>query len=121
MELSGATAVTGLFVAPNSDGRLIARAAAGLFISKDFGDHWTAFAFPLPASDVNDIALPLTSLRLFSSAPALVCTPLPMVVLIGTQTLVVFPLPLSIQSYMVLTKRLMPWNMAGYMRRTIWY
>jgi photosystem II stability/assembly factor-like uncharacterized protein len=26
-------------------------------MSTDFGDHWAALAFPLPASDVNDIAL----------------------------------------------------------------
>ncbi len=69
VDLSSATAVTGLFVAPNSDGRLIARADAGLFISKDFGDHWTPFAFPLPASDVNEVALPVDQ-----SAPIFVGT-----------------------------------------------
>jgi hypothetical protein len=46
-----------LFAAANTDGRLIAKASGGLFESKDFGAHWTAFAFPLPSSDVNAVAL----------------------------------------------------------------
>jgi hypothetical protein len=61
--------VTGLFIAPNFDGRLIARASAGLFASKDFGDHWAPLAFPLPSSDVNDLALPADA-----SAPLLAAT-----------------------------------------------
>jgi photosystem II stability/assembly factor-like uncharacterized protein len=56
-DLPGAAAVTALYIAPNYDGRLIARALTGLFMSTDFGDHWAALPFPLPASDVNDIAL----------------------------------------------------------------
>ncbi len=57
-DVSGpSTAVTGLYVPPNSDGRLIARAATGLFFSKDYGDHWEQLGFPLPASDVNDVAI----------------------------------------------------------------
>jgi photosystem II stability/assembly factor-like uncharacterized protein len=54
-------AVTALYVAPNGDGRLVARASAGLFESKDFGDRWTPLAFPLPASEVNGVALPATA------------------------------------------------------------
>jgi photosystem II stability/assembly factor-like uncharacterized protein len=68
-EIPGSTAVTALYVAPNSDGYLIARSAAGLFVSKDFGDHWARLAFPLPASDVNDIAIPADQ-----SAPLLAAT-----------------------------------------------
>jgi len=54
----GSAGVSALYFAPNFDGRMIARAAAGLFSSKDSGDHWTEIRFPLPASDVNDIAIP---------------------------------------------------------------
>jgi photosystem II stability/assembly factor-like uncharacterized protein len=57
-ELPGAGAVYALFGAPNADGRLIARAASSLFVSKDFGTHWEPFTFPLPASDVNAVAMP---------------------------------------------------------------
>lgn len=57
-EIPGASAVSALFSAPNADGRLIVRAASGLFASSDFGAHWTPLAFPLPPSDVNDIAIP---------------------------------------------------------------
>jgi photosystem II stability/assembly factor-like uncharacterized protein len=56
-ELPVAGAVTSLYLAPNSDGRLIARTSSGLASSKDFGDHWTALAFPLPSSDVYDVAI----------------------------------------------------------------
>jgi photosystem II stability/assembly factor-like uncharacterized protein len=62
-------AVSGLYAAPNHDGRLIARASAGLYQSKDFGVHWMPLAFPLPASDVNEVALPSTD-----SLPILVAT-----------------------------------------------
>jgi photosystem II stability/assembly factor-like uncharacterized protein len=51
-------AVTGLYAAPNGDGRLVARASAGLFESKDFGDHWAPLSFPLPSGEVNAVALP---------------------------------------------------------------
>jgi photosystem II stability/assembly factor-like uncharacterized protein len=53
-------AVTALYAAPNGDGRLVARASAGLFESKDFGDHWTPLSFPLPSGEVNAVALPAT-------------------------------------------------------------
>lgn len=66
---AAATAVTGLYVPPNSDGRMIARAAAGLFFSKDYGDHWERLEFPLPASDVNDIAISADQ-----NAPLLIAT-----------------------------------------------
>lgn len=59
-DIPASMAVTGLYAAPNNDGRLIARASAGLFESKDFGDHWAPFSFPLPASDVNEVAIPAT-------------------------------------------------------------
>jgi len=36
---------------------LIARAAGGLFISKDYGEHWAELRFPLPSPDVNEIAI----------------------------------------------------------------
>ncbi len=62
-------AVTALYSAPNSDGQLIARAAGGLYVSKDFGDHWTIMPFPLPASDINQIAIPADP-----AAPLLVAT-----------------------------------------------
>jgi photosystem II stability/assembly factor-like uncharacterized protein len=58
LEMNGAAEVSGLFASANSDGRLIARTTAGLYFSKDCGDHWDKLAFPLPASDVNDVAIP---------------------------------------------------------------
>jgi photosystem II stability/assembly factor-like uncharacterized protein len=69
VELPEALAVTGLFVSPNSDGRLFARAVNGLYASSDFGDHWAKYSFPLPASDINDIAMPVSH-----DAPLLVAT-----------------------------------------------
>lgn len=68
-EIPGSTAVTALYSPPNSDGRLIVRAAGGLFVSTDYGEHWTQLAFPLPVSDVNDVAIPADE-----SAPLLVAT-----------------------------------------------
>ncbi len=68
-EIAGSSAVTALYSAPNSDGYLIARAAAGLYVSKDFGDHWVTLTFPLPSSDVNDVAIPAEQ-----GAPLLVAT-----------------------------------------------
>jgi photosystem II stability/assembly factor-like uncharacterized protein len=68
-ELPGAVSVSGLFIAPNSDGRLFARAANGLYFSNDFGDHWAKYNFPLPAADINDIAIPVSH-----DAPLLVAT-----------------------------------------------
>ena len=68
-ELPSALGVTGLFVAPNSDGRLFARAANALYFSNDFGDHWTKYNFPLPATDINDIAMPVSH-----ESPLLVAT-----------------------------------------------
>ena len=67
--LPTALGVTGLFVAPNSDGRLFARAANGLYFSNDFGDHWAKYNFPLSAGDINDIAIPVSH-----DAPLLVAT-----------------------------------------------
>lgn len=68
-DVPGSAAVTALYFAPNSDGRIIARAAGGVFDSKDYGDHWTEIRFPLPASDINDIAIPADS-----SSPLLIAT-----------------------------------------------
>jgi len=67
--LPGSLAVTGLFVAPNSDGRLFARATNAVFFSSDYGLHWTKYNLPLPATDINDIAIPVTQ-----NAPLLVAT-----------------------------------------------
>ena len=56
-EIPGSTAVTALYTAPVSSGYLIVRAASGLFASNDYGDHWNALSFPLPVSDLNDLAI----------------------------------------------------------------
>lgn len=58
LQMNDASEVTALYSSANSDGRLIARTPLGLYMSKDCGDHWDKLAFPLPASDVNDIAIP---------------------------------------------------------------
>lgn len=55
-EIPGASAVTALFFGPNGSS-IIARVATGLFISKDFAEHWTPLSFPLPSSDINEIAI----------------------------------------------------------------
>jgi photosystem II stability/assembly factor-like uncharacterized protein len=68
-EVPGSFAVTALYSAPNSDGHLIMRAAGGLYVSKDYGDHWTAMPFPVPASDVKDVAIPADE-----TSPVLVAT-----------------------------------------------
>ncbi|MBV9227610.1 MAG: hypothetical protein JOY85_26555 [Acidobacteriaceae bacterium] len=56
-EIPGSAAVTALYGGVTNSGTLIARAANGLYVSKDAGDHWSPMSFPLPPSDVNDIAL----------------------------------------------------------------
>ena len=56
-EIPGLTAVTALYGERTVSGMLMARAANGLYISKDAGSHWSPLAFPLPPSDVNDVAL----------------------------------------------------------------
>lgn len=61
--------VTGLYFAPNFDGRMIARTPGGIFASKDYGDHWMEIRLPVPASDINDIAIPVDE-----KAPLLVAT-----------------------------------------------
>ncbi len=68
-EVPGSAAVTALYGGFTDSGTLIARAANGLYLSKDAGDHWTPVPFPLPPSDVNDIALGTDS-----SLPLLVAT-----------------------------------------------
>jgi photosystem II stability/assembly factor-like uncharacterized protein len=67
--LPGSLAVTGFFVAPNSDGRLFARATNAVFFSSDYGLHWSRYNIPLPAADINDIAIPVTQ-----NAPLLLAT-----------------------------------------------
>lgn len=56
-EIPGAAAVTALYGESAHSGTLIARAANGFYISRDAGSHWAPFSFPLPPSDVNDMAL----------------------------------------------------------------
>jgi photosystem II stability/assembly factor-like uncharacterized protein len=68
-EITGSSAVTALYASPSADGCLIARGAGGLYSSKDYGDHWTELPFPIPVSDVNDIAVPP-----IDGAPLLVAT-----------------------------------------------
>ncbi len=68
-EVTGSNGVSALYSAPNFNGYLIARAAGALFVSKDFGDHWAEMFFPLPVSDVNDVAIPADT-----TAPLLVAT-----------------------------------------------
>ncbi len=68
-ELTGSTAVYGLFLSPAPDGRMIARAGGGLYESNDFGAHWDQLSFPLPVSEVNDVAIAPDQ-----SAPLLVAT-----------------------------------------------
>ena len=72
-DMPGSVGVSALFAAANGDGRLIAKASGGLFESKDFGANWASFAFPLPASDVNAVALPNDN-----NSPILVATRLGM-------------------------------------------
>lgn len=67
--IPGALSVIALFIAPNSDGRLMARATNGLYFSNDFGDHWERYSFPLPTGDINDIAMPVSH-----DSPLLVAT-----------------------------------------------
>lgn len=67
--LPGAGGVTALFVAPNSDGRLFARATNAIYYSSDYGLHWAKYNFPLPAGDMNDMAIPVSQ-----GAPLLVAT-----------------------------------------------
>ena len=55
--ISGSPAVTALYFAPDFTGDLIARAADGLFVSKDCGEHWESMAFPLKVSDIKEIAV----------------------------------------------------------------
>jgi photosystem II stability/assembly factor-like uncharacterized protein len=57
-DLPASSGVIALYSAPNHEGYLVARGPAGLLISKDHGDHWSELSFPLPVSEVNDIAVP---------------------------------------------------------------
>jgi photosystem II stability/assembly factor-like uncharacterized protein len=67
--VAGSSAVTGLYPSPANEGRMVARADAGLYLSKDYGDHWTSLNFPNPSADVKDVAVPEDA-----SAPILVAT-----------------------------------------------
>ena len=55
--LPGSPAVYALYSSSDPRGRLVARAASGLFLSKDCGEHWEELHFPQPVSDVNEIAV----------------------------------------------------------------
>ncbi len=68
-ELTGSTAAYVLYLPPVPDGRLVVRAGGGLYESKDFGDHWSQLYFPLPVSEMNDLALGADQ-----AAPILVAT-----------------------------------------------
>lgn len=68
-DVPGSPGVMAVYFSPNSNGYLIARAAGGLFESKDYGDHWAEIRFPLPPSDINEIAIPADA-----NAPLLVAT-----------------------------------------------
>lgn len=69
IDVPGTTAAGTLYMPRAADGRMLLRSGAGLAASNDFGDHWTPVAFPLSASDINDVALPTDA-----SAPLLVAT-----------------------------------------------
>jgi photosystem II stability/assembly factor-like uncharacterized protein len=56
-DMKGSSAVTAVYMGPGGSPLLIARAANGLFQSKDTGENWTALDFPLPSADVNDVAI----------------------------------------------------------------
>lgn len=68
-DVPGSPGVMAMYFSPNFNGYMIARAAGGLFESKDYGDHWMEIRFPLPPSDINDIAIPADP-----NAPLLVAT-----------------------------------------------
>lgn len=68
-DVAGAAGINALYFAPNFDGRIIARSPGGLFASNDFGDHWMEVRFPLPPSDINDVAIPADP-----GAPLLIAT-----------------------------------------------
>jgi photosystem II stability/assembly factor-like uncharacterized protein len=57
-DLSGDTAVNALYLSAIPDGRLVLRANGSLYLSKDFGDHWSSLFFPQPTSHVRDVAVP---------------------------------------------------------------
>ena len=57
-ELTGSTGASGLYSAPSNSGVLIAKATAGLYLSKDFGEHWEQLMFSKPVSEINDVAVP---------------------------------------------------------------
>ncbi len=66
--IPGGSAVTALYFGPDQS-PILARAASGLFVSKDNGVSWAELPFPLPSSDVNDVAMTTGE-----NAPMLVAT-----------------------------------------------
>jgi photosystem II stability/assembly factor-like uncharacterized protein len=58
LELNGATDVSSFYSGPTAEGWMAARTSAGLYLSKDCGDHWERLAFPTPPVDINDVAIP---------------------------------------------------------------
>ena len=65
----GSVAVSALYMSPASDGYLVAKGSGGLSASPDYGEHWAQILFPLPASDVNEVAIPVEK-----SSPLLIAT-----------------------------------------------
>ncbi len=55
--IPGSPAVTALYLPADPSGSYVVRTPVGLFISRDCGDHWEDLHFPLPSSDVNEIAI----------------------------------------------------------------
>ncbi len=63
--------VSGLFLTPAADGKIFARSNTGLYFSTDYGGNWSKVNFPLPPSDVNDIAIPPDQSSTFLAATRL--------------------------------------------------
>src|SRR5208283_3352098 len=55
-EIPGTEVINALYIAPSSDGRIIARGSS-LFFSEDFGGHWRSIGFPRDPALINQIAL----------------------------------------------------------------
>ena len=66
--MPGTPAVSALYFSPNPSATMLAKTATGLLSSSDCGDHWENFNFPLPVSDVNEIALPAGEGKLMLAA-----------------------------------------------------
>jgi photosystem II stability/assembly factor-like uncharacterized protein len=58
VDLKGSSGASDFYSAPANNGFLVAQASAGLYLSKDFGEHWEQLMFPKSPSEINDVALP---------------------------------------------------------------